>query len=241
MRLILLMLWLAAIQAHGTDKVLLAMEDSWPPYAKSNGEGISREIVEAAYQAVGQPVEFVVVPYARALQMARTGEVDGVFNVTRQDTTEAVYQFGREPLLRAPASYFYPAGSTLDFTSAECIPDHTTVAVIIGYEYGDLYERHRHRFREVRVSSQQQIIQLLVRQRVQMAIMFDQVAAYYLREMGLQAHSIRKGKVNHISDIYVAFSRQRPKADQYMEQLDKGLQLLESKNQQESPVSPPVQ
>ena len=55
--------------------------------------------------------------------------------------------------------------------------------------------------------------------------MFDKVAEYILRELDLSIDSIDKGFLNHISDIYVAFSLKRSSFSGYAKLLDQGLRL----------------
>ena len=208
--------------------VVLAAEDSWPPYADINGNGISKTLIRTALQGSRFDVEFVTVPYARALEMTEHGQVVGCFNVTRQRDTQQRFLFGEQVLLVARASYFYPNNSSKDYASPADIPNNTSVALIIGYEYGEEYEKHRHRFNEHRVSKQSQIIALLQNQRVDMAIMFDEVAKYTLTTMNLTEDVIDKGELNHRSDIYVAFSRQHPLSVKLVKALDMGLQKLKA-------------
>lgn len=214
------------LTCHASDKVLLAAEDSWPPYSGPNGQGISQQTIVEAYHAVNVEVDFVVVPYARALQMVKSGEVDGAFNVTKQHSTVEQFRFGREPLIKAQASFYYSPISALQLNSINDAPDGTVIALILGYEYGELYELNRHRFKEIRVSNQQQIINLLRKNRVDLAIMFDRVAAYYIQQMELPEHSIRQGNTNHISDIYVAFNKDKPSLPPLIDKLDQGLRLI---------------
>ena len=211
------------------DVVRLAAEDSWPPFAKQNGSGISRTIIEKAYGYSGRKVEFVIVPYARALSMAKMGQVDGAFNVTKQASTELDFAFGNEPLLKVSASFYYHPNSKLNFTSSDKIPRGTSIATIIGYEYGDKYETNRHKFEEVRVASQEQIVKLLQTGRVDMAIMFDDVASFTLEMMELTADSIKKGAINHTSDIYVAFNKDLKQSSK-IKDLDLGLLSIQQES-----------
>jgi polar amino acid transport system substrate-binding protein len=103
-------------------------------------------------------VHIYVLPYARALKMTESGELDGVFNVTKQASTIEKFNFHQTPLLNANASFYYPLDSRLNYKSINEIPDSTTIALIINYEYEDKYEATRDRFNEVRVSKQKQII-----------------------------------------------------------------------------------
>lgn len=210
------------------DQISIAAEDSWPPYSDSDGMGISYNLVSAAYAEVGHSITIKVLPYARALHYTQTGEVQACWNVTRQPSTEALFYFGEEPLLQAQASYYYPKGHALDFAGPESIPDNVRIGVIIDYEYGDEYARHQQRFNEVAVPNQEQLIKMLLAHRIDVAVMFDQVAGFTLQQMGLSSDAIERGKVNHVSDIYVAFSKQDPNHQQLAADLDRGLRLLKA-------------
>ena len=63
----------------------LLVEDSWPPYARPDGKGLSNSIVRHAYRAVGLEPRIEVRPYARVLAEVEHGQADGCFNVTRQN------------------------------------------------------------------------------------------------------------------------------------------------------------
>ncbi len=212
----------ASLNCVAQNTIVLAVEDSWPPYANEDGSGISKEIIQSAYNSVNVKVEFIVVPYVRALLMAENGAVDGAFNVTKQKSTIDILNFGEAPILQASASFYYHKDSTMNFNSVNDIPKEVTVGVIIGYEYGDNYQKNKDKFVEVKVSKQEQLIKLLMNKRIDMAIMFDDVAKAKLSKMGLTQHDIKKGEINHISDIYVAFSKKK-NTRVAMELLDQGL------------------
>jgi polar amino acid transport system substrate-binding protein len=207
--------------------ITLAAENSWPPYSDENGNGFSKSIIKAAYSAINVNVEFIAVPYARALKMTEQGQVDGAFNVTKQKSTIEIFNFGEIPILQATASFYYHNDSLLNFSSINEIPKDTSVGVIIGYEYGDKYELYKSQFKEVKVANQSQLIGMLRNKRIDMAIMFDEVAKNKLREMGLELNDIKKGAINHKSDIYVAFSKAK-NTNNAMKLLDKGLIKLKN-------------
>lgn len=216
---------LFVINSVNSEVITLAAENSWPPFAKKDGSGISKTIIEKAYGYSGHTVKFITVPYARALNMAKRGSVDGAFNVTKQASTEADFAFGERALLKVSASFYYPKASKLSYTNSNSIPRGTSVATIIGYEYGDNYEKNRERFDEVRVATQAQIVNLLKAGRVDMAIMFDEVASFTLEQMKLPAGEIKKGHINHTSDIYVAFNKSLANSS-IIKDLDLGLKAI---------------
>ena len=207
-------------------QVQLVTEDSWPPYSDVNGQGLSTDLVSAAYRAVGKRVSVNVMPYARVERHIRAGLVDGGYNVTRQSSTEDMFLFGNEVLLSAPASFFFKVGNGANYKSYDDLPNDIRIGLIIDYEYGDIYEKNAHRFNEFRVSKQSQLIKMIKTGRIDAAIMFDKVAAYTLRELDLSIDSIDKGFLNHTSDIYVAFSLQRASSSYHAKLLDQGLRLL---------------
>lgn len=222
-KILAIILVASSLQIHAESKIVLAVENNWAPYSDDQGNGISQNIITKAFNAVDQQVVYKVFPYARALRKAEQGVVDGVFNVTKQESTMTTFHFGQESILQADTCFYYPAESELNYKSSSDIPGNTKIAVIIGYEYGDDYEKNKHRMVENRVSKQKQIIHLLLTKRVDMAIMFEEVANYNLLELGLSSSVIKKGYLNSTSQIYVAFNKQRA---QLSVLLDKGLRRL---------------
>ncbi|WP_416305917.1 substrate-binding periplasmic protein [Neptunicella sp. SCSIO 80796] len=227
--LVMLLITQSFCWANSTSTIVtLAAEDSWPPYANEQGEGISHNIIQSAFNAVGIKVKFVVAPYARALRLTEQGQVHGCFNVTKQSTTLRKFRFGDQKLFDAPVSFYFNKASLLHFDRVEHAPDGMTVGVIIGYEYGDIYLKQSHRFTEVKVSNQKQLIGLLRAGKVQTAIMFDKVAEYTLQQMGLPENVIVKGPASEPSEIFVAFSKsqQFTEMDWLINQFDQGMRII---------------
>jgi len=215
------------------NSIVLAVEDSWPPYADANGQGISTDILKQAFNSVGIKLITRVYPYARVLDEVKKGTLVGGYNVTRQASTDKLYLFGQQALLQAAASfYFSPENKAAQkYQSIADIPAGTSVGIIIDYEYGDLFEQHKNRFKEVKVSSQEQVINMLRLGRIDSAILFDAVASHTLKTMELPEGSIQKGPLNHVSDIYVAFSRAHKQAQYFTDKLDQGLFVIKKNGQ----------
>ncbi|MCP4912433.1 MAG: amino acid ABC transporter substrate-binding protein [Oligoflexia bacterium] len=204
----------------------LAIEDSWPPYAKKNGEGISKKIISQALKNSEYKPTFLVAPYARVLYLTKYGEVDGCLNVTRQESTEKEFHFGKEPLLEAKAYFYSAKDKDFQFKSIKDLPVNFRLGLIIDYEYGNDYEKAKMNFFEHRVKSQKQIIKMLEIGRIDGAIMFEEVAKFTLKEMKKPIGHLKKGFHNHTSQIYVAFNKHNKKSKEYSEALDAGLLKL---------------
>jgi polar amino acid transport system substrate-binding protein len=243
--LIILLLPIAMGSACQADEgrstsVVLAVEDSWPPYADDHGQGISTNILEQAFASVGIKLIVKISPYARVLNEVEKGILVGGYNVTRQASTEEQFLFGEQAILLAPASFYFSNDNhqARQYKSIADIPDGTTIGLIIDYEYGDEFEKNKHRFKQVRVSKQEQIINMLRLGRIDGAIMFDAVAKYTLKSMDLAEASLQKGPLNHTSHIYVAFSRSHNKAQYFADKLDQGLTNLKESGQYQQLLQP---
>lgn len=204
----------------------IAAEDAWPPFSDDQGMGFSRELATAAFQLAGITLTIQTVPYARALNMTQAGVTDACWNVTRQPSTERQFVFGEVPLFQAAASYYYKTGKEKNYRRPADIPDGTRIAIINGYEYGAEFEEQKQRFHLIEVSKQKQMLSLLVNDRADMAVFFDRVFDYSMVHSHFDRSLFSRGHINHISDIYIAFSRRNPAATDYARQLDNGLRAL---------------
>ncbi|MDD8058786.1 substrate-binding periplasmic protein [Shewanella metallivivens] len=207
--------------------ITLAAEDGWPPFADEFGRGISHHLIEQAFKEVDVVVSTIVVPYTRALVMTDRGSVNGVFNVTKEQSTVKRFVFGQEPLFTVKASFFFAKEHPANVNDKWHLPIGSVVGIIDGYEYGDEFIQliEKRQLRITKVNSQRQLINLLLVGRIDTAIMFDMVADVYIEQMGV-AKDINAEFNNHTSEIFVAFSKQDPRAKQWSTLLDKGLQIL---------------
>jgi polar amino acid transport system substrate-binding protein len=213
-------------EADNSIRIHLGAEDSWPPYSDAQGQGISTNLIKAAFAKVGLTPTFQVLPYSRVLHDLQSGKIDGGYNVTLQATTKDKYIFGEVPLANVKAYWFFIPGKHPNIKSIADVPEEFRVGVIRNYEYGDVYEQHRPRFAEVQVSQQSQIIRMLKQERIDAAVMFEREAEFALKEMKLDATIFDKRFLNHQGDVYVAFSHKSPRARWLAQQLDKGLLMI---------------
>jgi polar amino acid transport system substrate-binding protein len=239
--LILYIAWSVAFSAcanASTTSLILGAEDSWTPYSNKQGQGISTNIVKAACAKAGLKTQVVVRPYVRVLQDVKAGVLDAGYNVTRQQNTEQDFIFGKEPILQASAYWYFRANTVQSVATLKEVPEGYRVGSIIGYEYGDAFEAERHRFKEVRVSRQAQLIKMLHQGRIEAAVMFEEEANQILKEMGLDETTIQKGMFNHTSDIYLAFSRQKPHSQELAQKFDAGIKKLKATGEYQRLLNP---
>ncbi|MBO2555916.1 transporter substrate-binding domain-containing protein [Shewanella algae] len=222
--------------AEAETKVLLAAEDSWPPFADRTGQGLSHQLITAAFSIEHIQVESLIVPYSRALMMARKGQVQGVFNVTRERSTEPDFLFGEEPLFVANASFYYNRNRPLNAQNKWQLPKGSVVGIIKGYEYGDEFAKLSRQLQLVPVASQEQLLNLLLLNRIDAAIMFDKVAEGFIKRMGVE-EEILPAFSNHQSRIFLAFSLQNASSPKLAKALDEGLRQMKQSGQYQQIIS----
>ncbi|WP_428611777.1 substrate-binding periplasmic protein [Shewanella sp.] len=205
-------------------KVRLAAEDNWAPFADPYGKGLSHKLVKQAFARVDIDVDSIVVSYARGVVMTKQGLVDGVFNLHKERKTESEFIFGKQPLFTASASFYQNNAHPITAEDKWHLPQGFVVGIIKGYEYGDELEQ-LNQLKLIELDNHNQLINLLLLNRIDAAIMYDEVAKQYLQQMGVD-RVIGPSVHNHTGDLYVAFSKQSPNAQHYAEKLDQGLTAL---------------
>lgn len=211
-------------QITNKQTIKLAAEDNWAPFARATGTGISHSLINSAFSRVGIDVNSIVVPYSRGLVMAQKGLVDGVFNLVKEKSTQDHFIFGNEPLFSATASFYQNTNSPIQVSDKWQLPPNTKVGIIDGYEYGDqlLLLPNIH---ILKLSNHNQLINLLLLDRIDLAIMYDLVAEQYIGQMGVSA-DIKQTFTNHTGQVYLAFSKKNPEAESLAKLLDSGLNAL---------------
>ncbi|PIK14745.1 transporter substrate-binding domain-containing protein [Halobacteriovorax sp. JY17] len=205
-------------------EVNIGVENSWPPYADENGEGISSNIVIEAFKEVGVKVKLHIFPYTRIMEMTKRGELDGCYNVTRDKSTNTNFIFGKEPILRTTASYYQPVNTPY---KKELIAGDK-IALMRGYQYGDEFEKNKDSYIETRVNTQEQILKLLERNRVNVAILADGSANFHIKRLNLE-NVIKKGAVHFNLEVFLAFSKESKNSKKLAALLDKGISKLKKK------------
>lgn len=224
---------LAAPNPSIHNHIALGAENSWPPYSDENGQGISTNLIKAAFAKVGLTPSFKVLPYARVLHDLKSGKIDGGYNVARQSTTADKYVFGKEPLLLAQTYWYFIPGKHAQVKSIADAPDQFKIGIILDYEYGETYEEQRSRFKEIRLSKQAQIIRMLQQGRLDAGMMSEREAEFALKEMQLPNTALEKRFLNHVDEIYLVFSLKHERSIWLAEQFDKGLIALKESGEYE--------
>ena len=130
----------ASVACAGT--LVLAAADTWPTAYLVDGRptGMLVDLVTEAYHRAGHSVEVKVMPWARCLKDAETGEVDGVFSSFKLPERERFLAFTNEPLAIQVIAFFARSGSTQSFDGDLAAVRDARIGVITGTSYGEQFD-----------------------------------------------------------------------------------------------------
>lgn len=140
--LVLLAIMLLLMPVHAPARTLTMVAVEWPPYTSAHmpGNGLLTQIVRKAMSRMGHTVNVVFVPWARALEMVRTGQCDGIIGVApNEDRHNAM--FFANPIIQHTAVLFRRTGvgsPTFDRMDELC---PARVGVLRGSLYVDFLQK----------------------------------------------------------------------------------------------------
>ena len=212
--------------------VVIGAEDDWYPYsAEVNGrpEGITVELVTAAFRAVGIDVKLESVPYVRCMAQTKSGKLLACFNTTRTDQIESDYAWPARPmfderfLIWARADAPPPRTGGLQVRDLEGQP----VAVTRGYEYGSEFDGNGRIVRVV-TSHDENNFRLVLKGRATYTLAPDiNARLLFKRQPDLAGQFKVVGQLSAYG-LYTAFSRRHPQSAEMLAAFDEGMKIIQA-------------
>ena len=220
---LLALLWVGAVLA---DTPRIGAEDDWHPYtAWRNGriEGMSADIVRAAFAASESPIELTPHPYSRCMELARSGSLAGCFNTTPDSTIRAGFLLPQEMLLSDDILLWgHPDADAVDDLNAI---RGKRVAVTIGYTYGEYFDGYAD-IQRIAVRRDINGFLMLQHDRVDYVIAFRGTTEALLRDNPGLAGEFKALARVHRPRLYLSFSRHHPQAAALMRDFDEGMRQI---------------
>ncbi len=219
---LLMCVWQSAM---AKDMVRLGAEADWLPFSgnvSGRPTGFSVEVVRAAYEEAGVDVVFVSYPYARCLELARRGVLDGCFDIIRNREREATFLWHRRPLLHARIAIYARSTAENEQLVAEDLSGRS-VAVTLGYEYGDAIDLNP-RIKRYEVLRDENGFRMLKAGRVDYMLAYRTVAnQLFERWKNDFEGQFKEVGVAYEADVFVGFSLVHATSGRYAALLDDGL------------------
>lgn len=195
-------------------ELVLVAADSPPTAYMERGKptGILVDIVTEAFRRAGYPIEIRLMPWARCLVEARSGQVDGIFSLFKKPEREKYFSYTSVPIITQVEAFFVRANSDLSFDGDIAKLRKLRIGTIYGTSYGPVIDRSlqtRMWSKIEETSSTTSLVEMLVAERFDLAVGYRHVVLEAAIKKGLQ------GRIRELSPSideipsYLAFNRQR--------------------------------
>ena len=134
-----LVCWLAAASAGASADTLRFVTLSYPPYEYEDGDrvdGIVVRLLREAFSRLGHELEIEVLPWKRALLMARQGSVDGIFTVYKTEERLKFLDYTETVVMPQVVSIWALKGSNIPFDGTMESLREVPIGVVHGVSYG---------------------------------------------------------------------------------------------------------
>lgn len=205
----------------------IGAEDDWYPYsALRDGQvqGMSVDIVKAAFAATATDIQLLPYPYARCMQMTLKGELAACFNSAPNAAIARDYLLPTTALFSDDILLWARAAQTATVSDIAQLRGEK-VAVTIGYEYGERFDQHT---QAVRVAVRQDLngFRMLQRQRVDYVVAYRGTANHLFRQYPALAGQFRPVASVHQPQLFLSFSRHGAEAQALVQRFEQGMRLI---------------
>lgn len=142
------LLSLPPARCHASDNVITAAADPWPPFVDPGEpkEGLSMEIIRAAFATQGYTVVLTYVPWARAEEGVKRGTYD-ILPPTWMTGTRKTYFMYSVPYAANRLKFIMKADDPFEYTGLASLTGKR-IGTVRGYGYDDAFLRATHFTRE---------------------------------------------------------------------------------------------
>ena len=204
--------------------------DAWCPYTcdpTSTTPGFLIEIAREVFKKSGHTIDYKTLNWARAIEEARNGSIDGVVGGYKSDTLDFI--FPKEPQCLAYFALFTNASDTFSYKDQKSLTAKK-IGVINGYSYDEITdqaikEKNKSYVIVAGERASEQLIKMLQAKRIDAYYENPIVFEHQLSLLGLKSSEFKNagGPPQQNTECYIAFSPKNPKAKLYAEILSTGM------------------
>lgn len=218
----------------GKEYVLLA-EDDWYPFSgvidKANksayrAEGMSIDIITAAYEATGNTVRYITMPYAKCMSEVQKGNADGCFNSSMNSRREIDFMFPKFSMFATDCAIYElaTASAPQEITIAN-LRSGVVVALTAEYEYGVAIDSDPRINKFISVTDAESM-RAVIDGRAKYALLFSATVPFIYKQYPELAGKMRKvGFVNQ-DENYVVYSRKLASAEESKKVFELGITII---------------
>ena len=217
-------------QALAVDSITLG-NGEWKPYQSKGLKhfGYASQIVSEAFASQGIEVKYKFYPWARALESAKKGAVDGTFLWGHKKERENDFLFS-DPIVDVTYVFFYLKKKGFDWQDIEDLKD-LNVGVTIKYSYGNAFDKGKERklFKADSSKDDETNFKKLLKGRIDVTPNDLDAGLSILRrnhsKEEMESVAYHKKPVRS-TPHYLMISKKNPKAEDILSRFNKGLKKL---------------
>lgn len=214
-------------RAAPVETVTIGAEDDWFPYSglvDGKVQGITLDVVRAAFEAAGIRVRFEVLPYARCMALTKSGQLLACFDTLRHPGIENDYLW-HEPAMFKVRYQIYARAESTERNLRPADLEGRRVAVTHAYEYGAEFDTDA---RILRVFSprDESNFGMVLRGRADYTVALDINTRMLMKRRPDLAGRFKVVGAVAESGVYTVFSRSYPDSRRLMARFEQGLEAI---------------
>lgn len=219
----------AAVPSFG--KTITIVADPWPPYngeANSSEPGYGIEIAKKVYALAGYRVEYINIPWSRAILKTREGVYNAIIGANIEDAPDFIFpeeEFGvskRNLWARKGASWRFKGMDSLQGVRIGAIKDYA-----YGERFNKFFKTNQALVEYVHGENALSLnISKLLEKRIDVTIENKNVFLYTAKKMGVSDQIISVGSEVSSDKLYIAFSPKIKQSPEYARIFTKGIRKL---------------
>ncbi|WP_407926456.1 substrate-binding periplasmic protein [Aquipseudomonas ullengensis] len=207
----------------------IGAEDDWYPftaYRDGQVQGMSVDIVRAAFAASDTRIELLPYPYSRCIELTRTGQLAGCFNTSPDARIAAEYRLPAEALFSDDILLWANKDQAKPIDDLQQLAGRQ-IAVTIGYEYGTAFDTLQG-VQRVPVRRDYNGFLMLQHGRVEFTAAYRGTARALFQEHPELAGQFVPVATLHQPRLYLSFSRYHAQAETLLERFDHGMRAIKA-------------
>lgn len=226
---VIIVLFLSAGICYGADKHITSAANAWPPFLDPDvpGQGLSIEIVKAAFAARGYTFDHKFIPWARAVNEVKKGKID-ILPDTWYTGERSNFLMFSKPYASNQVKFIKKTGTPFEYEGMESLTGKK-IGIILKYGYGDEFMNAKN-FTRDGVSDFVTNIKKLVSGRIDLTLEDEIVAKSILskKDPALLKQIEFTKKSYSSNDLHVTCGLANPRHEEIINAFNKGLETIKA-------------
>ena len=206
--IILMMIILLAPQSVFAARQLNFATDPFPPYYYEEDNiprGLQYELAKIVFDKMHLGFKLTFVPWKRALLMAESGKVDGIFGLRKTEERQRWLIYPEEPLMNVVTVIFKRADDPFEYNGIQSLKGKK-VGITKGYTYGSNFDNST-LFEKEQVSSIRHNFLKLLAGRIDLVAGYRAVGIHTVHNMNLQERIAICSNSVYTTALYIGFTK----------------------------------